>query len=252
MDYFSKKNELKKRAVCHVNQMREKHADKIATSIKNTIAYGPVVNVVTGSGHKIELTVEQADSVSAVLRHSREGVNPAVANFASYKLPGGLFFEGSKAQEECLCHESTLYNVISCFKDYYEWNNVNKNKALYTNRALYSKNIFFERGENFAFCDVITCAAPNYKVAAKYQNVSLEENAKTLRSRIRFIKWVLEQNNVDVFIFGAFGTGVFGQDPKLVAQICKEEFKESNVIRKVYFSIIDRDTTDIFKAVLEN
>ena len=34
-------------------------------------------------------------------------------NFASYKNPGGKFMDGSSAQEECLCHESILYEVLS-------------------------------------------------------------------------------------------------------------------------------------------
>lgn len=251
MNYYSRKKELTNRAVRHINKMSEQYSDKIIFSIKNTTVYGPTSNVTTGNGHKVELIVEQTDSVSAVLKHAKEGIKPVVANFASYKIPGGMFLQGSKAQEECLCHESTLYNVISYFKDYYAWNNANKNKALYTNRALYSESIFFKRNTESMFCDVITCAAPNYSAAAKYQLISPEENLITLRSRIRFIKWILEQKGVDVFIFGAFGCGVFGQHPQIVAQICKEEFVKSDTIKKVYFSIIDEKTANVFRAIIE-
>lgn len=49
-----------------------------------------------------------------------------VLNFASYKKPGGGFINGAIAQEESICHDSTLFNVISSekFESYYEDNKI--------------------------------------------------------------------------------------------------------------------------------
>ena len=52
--------------------------------------------------------------------------------------------EGSSAQEESLCHESFLYNVLSRYKEYYHANTYCKNRNLYSDRALYSPDIIFE------------------------------------------------------------------------------------------------------------
>lgn len=87
------------------------------------------------------IIVDKLDSVKSAIQH-RDG-KTAVLNFASYKNPGGKFMEGSSAQEECLCHASTLYNVLKQFPVYYQWNRVHNNRALYTNRALYSEDVIF-------------------------------------------------------------------------------------------------------------
>lgn len=68
--------------------------------------------------------------------------NVAVLNFASYKKPGGLYFQGVESQEESLCLESTLLPVIEAFKPtYYAWNNKHLNRGMYLDRAF----ILFER-----------------------------------------------------------------------------------------------------------
>ena len=108
----------------------------------------------------MKIEVVDMDSVSAIFQYAEN--NTAVLNFASYKNPGGMFVNGSKAQEECLCHESFLYNVLKENQNYYNWNNQHKNRALYLNRALYSPNIKF-------FHEDKELLEPVYeKVAGKY------------------------------------------------------------------------------------
>ena len=116
-----------------------------------------------------DITLIDIDSVSAILKYSSFNTKSAVLNFASYKHPGGLFLQGSNAQEESLCHESFLYNVLKEYElEYYTWNREHLNKALYLNRALYSPDVIFERGEYRSKCDVITCAAPNFGTNSRY------------------------------------------------------------------------------------
>lgn len=145
----------------------------------------------------------------------------AALNFASYKNPGGMFLKGSKAQEECLCHHSALYNILSRFPNYYAENKKNLNEALYTDRAIYTPAVpFFTESGKFD-CDIITCAAPNKYAAQRYKNVSDEKNWYHLYNRIEFILNIAKLHQVDILIVGAFGCGVFGQDPYEVAAIFK-------------------------------
>lgn len=164
----------------------------------------------------------------------------AVLNFASYKEPGGRFMDGSMAQEEALCHSSALYNVLRCFHSYYEWNRQHLNRALYLNRGIYSPEVPFIFDGFMTGCDVITVAAPNKNVAQKYCKVTDEENSLVLRGRIRFVLDIAEANQVNTLILGAYGCGVFGQDPREVAEIFREMLESGKYgFRKVVFPIPD-------------
>ena len=88
--------------------------------------------------------------------------------------------------------------------------------------------------------DVLTCAAPNYKVAARYQHVTKEENDQVLKDRIEFVRDICETENVGIFITGAFGCGVFGQNANTVAQLFYNAFKDSSV-KKVIFAVPGND-----------
>ena len=140
------------------------------------------------------------------------------------------------AQEEAICHSSFLYNVLSEFTDsYYYWNLNNKNRGLYLNRALYSPNVLFE---DEYYCDVITCASPNWSAFRRSDTASREENEQVLRSRLKFILDIAKDNEVSTLILGAIGCGVFKQDPELVASIFKEYIKtEYKCFDKVIFAV---------------
>lgn len=191
-----------------------------------------------------------SDTVDAIIKYyDKDGI--AVLNFASYKNPGGRFIDGSSAQEESLCHRSNLYNILiatSRLIDYYKWNSEHLNRALYKNRALYIPNVIFD--ERYK-ADVITCAAPNFTAAAKYQKVSRKENNEVLKDRITFLMSIIASQDVNTVILGAWGCGVFGQDPKTVAEMFKEELKIHGV-KNVVFAIIDEPTYKIFKDVFED
>lgn len=222
-EYWTDKEKRARKAKDHTLYMYGKYSEEIELSVSKTKIYdNPFIELskTDAAVKSTHIIIEDIDSVSAVLKYG--GENTAVLNFSSYKNPGGMFLQGSKAQEECLCHESFLYNVISRFNiPFYDWNNRHKNKALYTNRALYSP-IIFERGGVVKMANVITCAAPNKSAAQKYQNVTDDENYMVLQSRIKFVLDIARDNGVKTLILGAYGCGVFGQDATEVANIFKQ------------------------------
>lgn len=251
--YWINKEQRAATARKHTEDMQLKYAGQIEKAVIGTKIYDTDFKFDVGANKNgTEITVIDSDTVHAGNLYCREG-RTALLNFASYKNPGGMFINGSKAQEECLCHASYLYNVLSQFTDkFYKWNNENKNRALYFNRALYSPGIlFFDGGEDF-YCDVITCAAPNKSATQRYGKVSVLENTDVLKSRIKFVLGIAADNHVDILILGAFGCGVFGQDAEEVAGIFKEYLGNGyGYFTKVIFAVPDDQTNNLsaFKKV---
>jgi uncharacterized protein (TIGR02452 family) len=205
--------------------MAKKYPEEIKTCIKNTLTYSQIPNGDKMKEGKLVISIKPEDSVTGLFNNAQG--KTCVLNFASYKEAGGMFTKGSKAQEECLCHESFLYNVLKEKEQYYKVNCSNLNRGLYTNRALYSPDVQFERNGRTIKADVLTCAAPNFYTANKYCNVSTRENSQVLRSRIRFLISILKNEGVETAILGAYGAGVFCQDASEVAKIFKEEINNS-------------------------
>lgn len=265
--YWGEKDKFAQKAKEHIEEMATRFPDAIAASVKNTKVYNEtrVFQNAYCALYDTEIAVVDTTSENAVadiyaeysgIVDEKHGPDIAVLNFASYKFPGGGFLSGSKAQEECLCHASTLFNVISDkkFNFYYDMNKESLNNALYKDRALYSPGIIFNDKYSAA---VVTCAAPNYTTALKYCKVSKERNTEALKSRIKYVLSVMADNNAQYLILGAYGCGVFGQEPAEVASIFKEllngEFKD--IFKKVIFAVPKNNRNqnyEEFKRVFES
>lgn len=264
MSYFQNKIDRIKKANEHTKYVEEKYKDEIKKSVNETKTYihSPIEKY-NEERTKFGAKLWGTDSVSAIIKASNELLDKsenggkvgkdgkkekiAVLNFASYKHAGGMFLQGSSAQEESLCHESNLYNILTSFKNtYYKTNSLYTYDNLYLDKALYTPNVVFERDNKAYLCDVITCAAPNKKAGQQYCNVTDEQNSKALRSRIKFVLDIAEYEKVDVLILGAYGAGVFGQDPTEVAKTFVHYLRNNNYSFKyVVFAVPTRTNNQL-------
>lgn len=228
---MTKRDRNKERAAAHIKEMNERYSAEIENSIKGSVIYGGSGKAPQKSAKSTgaETTVLNVGSAEAAMQYP----NSALLNFASYRHAGGGFVTGAWAQEEATCHDSTLYNVLCRFESFYAENENNLNRSLYTDRAIFSPNIVFERGGKSAKCGVITCAAPNYG-SAKNHGVTERENEDALARRIDFIINIAEEQGCDTVILGAWGCGVFGQDPAVVARLFKERLEKSGLKHAVF------------------
>ena len=241
MGYFDNKLSMTQKAELHTKEMWKKYPNEISLAASFSTIYYPSFekDLIAECGHPQRIEVIDADTVAAAYREFEKNPNitPCILNFASYKNPGGKFIEGSSAQEECLCHASFLYNVLlGLDKTYYAPHREKgaSNRALYTNEAIYTPNVIFNYNGIEFKCNVLTCAAPNNAAARRYYDVDPKENATVLYDRITFIRKILQINNVQTAILGAFGCGVFGQDPNMVAQYMNNLFTNSTIDTIIY------------------
>lgn len=166
--------------------------------------------------YKPNISVINSDSVSALTEYSKLG-KTCVLNMASYKRPGGGVRNGARAQEECLFRCSNLIQVVP-----------NSFYPLEENEALYTKDSVFFKDKNYHYmdpvvCDVVTIAAINLNENAKYdpvQNVS--DYRKLTKDKIRLMISLAAKNGVQNLILGAWGCGVFKNDPNVMSQYFAE------------------------------
>lgn len=256
--HFNTQREEK--AIAHTKDMNGQYFDEIQESINNSQYYRGEIEFDSPTRFDevtTEISVEPLTTTDAIIKYSTN--NCVALNFASFKYPGGGFIKGSIAQEEAICHDSFLYNVLSAdkFKDMYAANRLkeNQNNGLYTNFGIYSPNIVFEKYEQFdsvlqeAKCDIITVAAPNLSAYNKGENA---EYISTMHRRIKFVLDIAKRHNIETLILGAFGCGVFKNDPTFVSTIFRELLNSGNYnFKKVIFAVPAGPNYDAFEKTFK-
>ena len=165
---------------------------------------------------KPNISVVNSDSVSALVEYSKLG-KTCVLNMASYKRPGGGVYNGARAQEECLFRCSNLIHVVP--NTFYP---LQENEALYTKDAIFFKDKEYDYMDPVE-CDVVTIAAINLSGNAKYDPVqNVKDYRNVTKNKIRLMISLAAKNGVQNLILGAWGCGVFKNDPKLMAQYFSE------------------------------
>lgn len=167
-----------------------------------------------------EMVVVDSSVEDYILTKADMSLKTAILNFSSFTNPGGRYIDGSMAQEEALCHATTLYPVLKSFEqDFYAPHNKMKNRGLYVSEMLYSPGIRFKDNEDVSV-DVITMAAP-FARAALRNGVSMSLINETIFYRLEQVFAVAAASGVDRLVLGAYGCGVFQNDTEWVAKCIK-------------------------------
>ncbi|MBN2007420.1 MAG: TIGR02452 family protein [Anaerolineae bacterium] len=171
-----------------------------------------------------------------------------VLNFASARNPGGGFLTGAHAQEESLARSSGLYQSLLRCPAYYAYHRSHRS-GLYSDRMIYSPRCPVFRADDGmlldqVYCvDFITSPAPNAGAIAKNEPGNLALIEDTLRERASKILALAAHHACDALVLGAWGCGVFRNDPVLVAEIFAQYLGPGGSFwgrfRRVLFSVLD-------------
>ena len=228
-------------ATAHIAEMDARYGKEIERSTAELKVYDGAP-AKPAEGCVPEVRVVDQDSVAAVLEQGRgiaSACDLAVLDFASFTNPGGGYDRGAWAQEEALCAESTLFNVLRGQRAWYGENrrrNINCN--LYRNRGLAVPKVRFEREGYHSYADVIVVAAPNARRAREDYHIADDTLVAAMRDRIRFALAIADDLGHEKLVLGAFGCGVFGWQASQVAQLFLEELASgAHVAKQVTFAI---------------
>jgi uncharacterized protein (TIGR02452 family) len=187
---------------------------------------------------------------SARLSASPNGPSMAVLNFASAKNPGGGFLGGSQAQEESLARSSALFASLSLpvAAEYYNFHR-QSTSCLYSDRMILSPSCPVFRDDDGTLLEqpylmtFITSAAPNVGGIMQQGGADLQDVPATLRQRAELVMSLAAKNDCPTMILGAWGCGVFRNDPRTVAQVFADLLLEGRPwhgrFTHVAFSVLD-------------
>jgi uncharacterized protein (TIGR02452 family) len=217
------------------------------------------------TGAPAEVHVYQATTLEASAQLTKQGGRVGCLNFASARNPGGGFLGGSQAQEESLARSSGLYPCLTQFREMYTHNARPDSTGLYSDYLIYSPGVPVFRGEAgewlaqpFAL-DVITAPAVNAGALRRNSPELLPQLRPTMQRRLRLVLAAAARHGIDSLVLGAWGCGVFGNEPAEVAALFAEALADERIrgrFRRIDFAIFDpkppHDTLQAFEQVLKS
>lgn len=205
---------------------------------------------------KTRFSLWDCSTVRAVLDLTGQGAEKVgVLNFASAKNPGGGFLNGAMAQEESLAASGGLYRTLTPHEGYYRRNRA-CGTMMYTGCAIYSPDVVFFRDEKFRLlprpvtASVLTLPAVNLgQVMQKGEDLTAARAA--MRERMARALELFGAMGDRTLVLGAYGCGVFRNDPRQVARWWRELLAEpafADRFPRVVFAVLDGSRSQSCRA----
>ncbi len=212
-----------------------------------------------GSPPTLEVSAERTQRAARRLVEDEGWEDLVLLNFASARNPGGGFIRGAKAQEEDLARCSGLYPCLVGRDLYYE-SNRQQDSMLYTDHLIYSPRVPWFRTRSRDMLDrvflasIITAPAPNAGQALRRDPEAGPAIEAALRHRAGIVLALARAQGHRNLLLGAWGCGVFMNDPSLVAEVFGTWLRSETFagdFDRVLFAIYDRSKGHTVHAAFE-
>ncbi|MFE4955857.1 TIGR02452 family protein [Streptomyces sp. NPDC056653] len=227
----------------------------VAAALSGTRLYGPDPVPVTALDTDRTAVIEVTGESSLQAAHRMTGEGPgriAVLNYASARNPGGGYLNGAQAQEEALCRGSALYATLLRAPDYYAHHRAERS-AFYTDRVIHSPGVPVFRDDRGRLLDTpytvgfLTSPAPNAGVIRSRTPEDAHRIPAALASRAERVLEVAAVRGYRRLVLGAWGCGVFMNDPAQVAgafrALLADGGRFAGHFEQIVFGILDRGRT---------
>ncbi len=221
----------------------------VARAVSATYDYRPeeAVAAPPSPGSKAtRVRVVNGTSLASARAMAGGGVTPLVLNFASAKNPGGGFLNGARAQEESLARCSALYASLETSGMYAHHRA--RSDAMYTDWMIHSPAVPVFRDDESAalleepyLCAFLTTPAPNAGVVLQRDPSRRDEVNRVMTARVSRALAICAAQGHRHLVLGAWGCGVFANDPTVVATAFGAELDGAyaGVFDEVVFAVLD-------------
>lgn len=245
-------------------QGREVSIERALTAaLSGTRLYGPepvhVAALDDNRTPRIEVTGESSLQAAARLTGGQPG-KVAVLSYASARNPGGGYLNGAQAQEEALCRGSALYATLLRAPDYYAHHRAERS-VFYTDRVIHSPGVPVFRDDRGRLLETpytagfLTSPAPNAGVIRSRTPESAHHIPAALASRAERVLEVAAVRGYRRLVLGAWGCGVFRNDPAEVAgafrALLTDGGRFAGHFEQIVFGILDRNDDSPTRSAFE-
>ncbi|WP_030348229.1 TIGR02452 family protein [Streptomyces sp. NRRL S-1022] len=235
-------------------------ADAVEAARAGTRLFGPAP-VPVPPGAPANTTVFEVTGESSLEAARRlAGAPVAVLNFASARNPGGGYLNGAQAQEEALCRASALHTCLLSARAFYDHHRADRD-PFYSDRVIHSPAVPVfrdDRGRLLAEpyrAGFLTAAAPNAGVIRRTAPQRAAGLPGALAVRAERVLETAAAHGYRRLVLGAWGCGVFRNDPALVARAFRTLLgpggRFAHRFAHVVFGVLDRTTGAVARTAFE-
>lgn len=232
----------------------------VAAALSGTRLHGPepvpVAALDTGRSPVIEVTDETSLGAARRMTGASEA-RVAVLNYASARNPGGGYLNGAQAQEESLCRGSALHATLLRAPEFYAHHRAERS-VFYTDMVIHSPGVPVFRDDRGRLLDTpytvgfLTSPAPNAGVIRSREPGLAHRIPAALADRAERVLEVAAVHGYRRLVLGAWGCGVFMNDPAQVAgafrALLTDGGRFAGHFEQIVFGIPDRDPESATRA----